>query len=50
MMKLRELKEDINNVINSEQENIDSYTKSHLQDAVTQIEKALEANYIYKVM
>lgn len=50
MLKLSELKEDIQKVLDSEQGNIDSYTKSHLTDAVKQIQKALDANYIYKVM
>ena len=48
--KLRDLKEEINNVISNEQDNLDPYTKSHLTDAVDQIDKALKAQYIYKVM
>ena len=36
--------------LKTEQENMDAYTKSHLADASMQIQKALEAQYIYKVM
>ncbi|MBN1973562.1 MAG: zinc-dependent metalloprotease [Sedimentisphaerales bacterium] len=50
MLKLRDIKDNINNVINNEQDNLDPYTKSHLTDAAAQIEKALEAQYIYKVL
>jgi hypothetical protein len=49
-LKLRDLKEKIDKVLDSEQSNLDEYTKSHLADASMQIQKALEAQYIYKVM
>ncbi len=50
ILKLGELKDKIQKVLDSELGNIDSYTKSHLKDAAIQIEKAMEATYIYKVM
>jgi hypothetical protein len=47
--KLRRLKEDkIDRVLQAYDENLDPYTRAHLKDAGTQIEKALNANYIYK--
>ena len=49
-LKLRDLKEKMDKVLNAEQSNLDAYTKSHLMDASLQIQKALEAQYIYKVM
>jgi hypothetical protein len=50
MQKLRDIKDNINSVLKAEQDNLDPYTKSHLTDAVTQINKTLESQYIYKVM
>jgi hypothetical protein len=47
--KLRQIKEDkIEPVLEASAENLDPYTRAHLKDAATQIEKALEANYVYK--
>jgi hypothetical protein len=47
--KLRRLKEDkIDRVLQAYDENLDPYTRAHLKDAGTQIEKALNANYIYR--
>jgi hypothetical protein len=48
--KLRQLKDDIDNVMDNNGDNLDPYTKAHLKDASLQIEKALEAQYIYKVL
>ncbi len=48
--KLRDIKDKIDNVLKTEQDNLDAYTKSHLTDASEQIKKALEAQYIYKVL
>lgn len=50
MQKLRDLRENINNVLNTEKDNLDPYTKSHLTDAASQIQKALDSQYIYKVL
>ena len=49
-MKLRDIKDKIDNVLKAEQDNLDAYTKSHLADASEQIKKALDAQYIYKVL
>lgn len=47
--KLREIKENkIEPVLEASAENLDPYTRTHLKDAGMQIEKALEANYVYK--
>ncbi|MEJ2700908.1 MAG: zinc-dependent metalloprotease [Sedimentisphaerales bacterium] len=47
--KLRRLKEDkIDHILQTYEENLDPYTRAHLKDASTQIEKALDANYIYR--
>jgi hypothetical protein len=47
--RLRQLKEDkIDRVLQTFDENLDPYTRAHLKDAATQIEKALDAHYIYK--
>ncbi|MBN2182447.1 MAG: zinc-dependent metalloprotease [Sedimentisphaerales bacterium] len=48
--KLKTIKEDIDNVIDNSGDNLDPYTRAHLRDASMQIEKALEAQYIYKVL
>lgn len=50
MDKLRQIKEDIDNAMNNDGDNLDPYTRAHLKDASGQIEKALEAQYIYKVL
>ena len=47
--KLRQLKEDkITRILETYDENLDPYTRAHLKDASMQIEKALDAQYIYK--
>ncbi len=47
--KLRQLKEDkIERILETYDENLDPYTRAHLKDAAMQIEKALDAHYIYK--
>ena len=47
--KLRQLKEnDIDRILQTYDENLDPYTRAHLKDAAMQIEKALEAQYIYR--
>jgi hypothetical protein len=48
--KLRQIKENIDNVMDNDGDNLDPYTRAHLKDASVQIEKALEAQYIYKVL
>jgi len=48
--KLRQIKDNIDNRLNNDSDNLDPYTKAHLKDASLQIEKALEAQYIYKVL
>jgi hypothetical protein len=50
MDKLRQVKDNIDNVMDNNGDNLDPYTKAHLKDASLQIEKALEAQYIYKVL
>jgi len=47
--ELRQIKDDIDNVIRANK-NIDEYTKAHLKDAGIQLDKALEAQYVYKVL
>jgi hypothetical protein len=47
--KLRTLKnEKIDHILETYDENLDPYTRAHLKDAGMQIEKALDAQYIYK--
>ncbi len=47
--KLRQLKEaKIKHMLDTYDENLDPYTRAHLKDAGMQIEKALDAQYIYK--
>jgi len=47
--ELRELKKDkIDRILGTYDENLDPYTRAHLKDAGTQIEKALDAHYIYR--
>ena len=47
--KLREIKEDrIEPVLEASVENLDPYTRTHLKDAGMQIQKALDAHYVYK--
>ena len=47
--KLRQLKEDkIDHILETYDKNLDPYTRAHLKDAAMQIEKALDALYIYK--
>ena len=48
MAELHQIKDNIDNVIRANN-NIDEYTKVHLKDAGIQIDKALEAQYVYKV-
>lgn len=47
--KLTEIKQDkIEPLLETNAENLDPYTAAHLRDAAAQIEKALEAQYIYR--
>ena len=47
--ELRQLKEDkIDRVLETHDTTLDPYTEAHLKDAAVQIEKALDAQYIYK--
>jgi hypothetical protein len=47
--KLRQLKEDkIDRVLETHDENLDPYTRAHLKDVAMQIQKALDAHYIYR--
>ena len=49
MEKLRQIKEKkIDRVLQASPENLDPYTKAHLDDAAMQIDKALKAYYVYK--
>ena len=49
MEKLRQIKEkEIDRVLQASPENLDPYTKAHLDDAAMQIDKALKAYYVYK--
>ena len=48
--KLRQIKDDIDNALDNNGANLDPYTRAHLKDASMQIEKALESQYIYKVL
>jgi hypothetical protein len=49
MEKLRQIKEKkIDRVLQASPENLDPYTKAHLDDASMQIDKALKAYYVYK--
>jgi len=47
MLKLRELDEQIDDVLREGRRSIDPYTKAHLTEAQVRIEKALEAQFIY---
>jgi hypothetical protein len=47
--KLRQIKVDkIDPVLKTSDENLDPYTRAHLSDSSMQIQKALEAHYVYK--
>jgi hypothetical protein len=47
--KLHQLKENkIDRILQTSEENLDPYTRAHLKDAAMRIEKALDAQYIYK--
>jgi hypothetical protein len=49
MEKLRQIKDTkIDRVLQASAENLDPYTKAHLEDASMQIDKALKAYYIYR--
>jgi hypothetical protein len=48
--KLRQIKADIERVQTTAGDNLDPYTKAHFDDARLQIEKALESQYIYRVL
>jgi len=49
IQKLQEIRDEkIGPVLDTHGDKLDPYTSSHLKDAATQIEKALEAQYIYK--
>jgi hypothetical protein len=48
--KLRQIKADIDHVQEAADDNLDPYTKAHFDDARLQIEKALESQYIYRVL
>ncbi len=49
IQKLKEIRDEkIGPVLDNHGDTLDPYTSSHLKDAATQIEKALEAQYIYK--
>jgi hypothetical protein len=47
LMHLRQLKGKIEKSLKDEAENLDAYTKAHLQDAQVRITKALDAPYIF---
>jgi hypothetical protein len=47
--KLRYIKEHkIDDISETQMENLDPYTRAHLKDAGMQIKKALDAHYVYK--
>lgn len=47
--KLKQIKDDkIGPILDTDDKKLDPYSRAHLKDAVAQIEKALEAQYIYK--
>jgi hypothetical protein len=49
MEKLRQIKEKkIDRVLQASAENLDPYTKAHLDDTAMQIDRALKAYYVYK--
>jgi hypothetical protein len=49
IQKLKQIRDEkIGPVLDTHGDKLDPYTSSHLKDAATQIEKALEAQYIYK--
>lgn len=47
IMEMRELKEDIEKVLEAGKETLDAYSKAHLFEASQRIGKALEAEYVY---
>ena len=47
MMQLRELKERCDEALDGKEEGVDSYSRAHLLDACTLIERALDAQVIY---
>ncbi len=49
VLKLREIRDRISDVLKRADSKIDPYTVAHLNDAVTRIDKALDALYIYNV-
>ena len=48
MDKLRQIQGKIDEVVKAHGQKLDPYTKAHLSDAATQIQKALDAHYVYK--
>ncbi len=46
--QLRQLKAKIDPVLDGRKDGLDPYTKAHLRDASVQIQKALDAHYIYQ--
>jgi hypothetical protein len=47
--KIRQIKEQkIDDISETQMENLDPYTRAHLKDAGMQIKRALDAHYIYK--
>ncbi len=46
--QLRQLKGKIDSVLDTHKESLDPYTQAHLRDASVQIQKALDAQYIYQ--
>jgi hypothetical protein len=47
--QLRQIKESrIDPILKTQDENLDPYTRAHLKDASMQIQKALEAQYVYR--
>jgi hypothetical protein len=47
VMQLGELKDTIAEILATEQETLDAYSKAHLYEAQKRIEKALDASYVY---
>jgi hypothetical protein len=46
--QLRQIKGKIDPVLDAQKDAMDAYTKAHLRDASTQIQKALDAHYVYQ--
>jgi len=46
--KLRGIRSRIDEIVKEHEKSLDPYTRAHLSDASTQIEKALDAHYIYR--